>query len=968
MQRTLWYTLFLLVLVPAFLLAQSGKIRGTVVDVKTKEPLVGANIVVQGTNMGASTDVDGGFLIINVPVGTYELKASYVGYRAMTIANIRISLNLTSEVNFELPSEDVQVQTVEIVAERPLIQKNATNAVRFTTSEDIQNLPVRDFGNLVSVSAGVVQQAGTIYVRGGRQDQVGYVVEGVQTRDPLFGGNTATVISNAIEEIQVQTGGYNAEFGGANAGMVVTSLRTGGEKFKVTGEVITDGWAESGKKSLGGYSYGYNEYIATISGPIPGLKAVKFFVAGDNLFNRTRVRFWEGMNLPGIYDPSLDEYDASGNLIRHKYDLIYPAGKWMNDASNRWTGNGNIMADFKPFQIRLSGTYSASTQHGGADPTVMFNQLRAALTETEDMTAGARITHVLSPSTFYEVSLNFSQNYQITEDPYLKDQWWLYGDSVANAKYGFTMKALGQNPDPFYLFGVAFDAPGTLETGFQKIKQTGYAAHGSIVHQAGKLHELKAGFEYQTYAIRAWSLTGGFAVSYALQKKNNPTATPFELLKSVRLSNYGYDFLGNESDNMPEGYKAHKPVFANAYVQDKIEYQDLVINAGLRFDYFDIDQMVPPDPMNVPYDANGVIDVAKLVKVPTRQYVTPRLGFAFPVTDRTVFHAQWGKFVQQSRLRDIYLGLIAASVNIKGGNAIQTNLGWGLRPERTTQYELGFNQMLTDNSSFDVTMYYRDITDQVQARLISRVEGAAHQAYFAFQNGDFATTKGLEFKFTLRRSARIAGQAYYSYSDARGTGSSPTTAFRTIWQSPTGTPFFPNYVTPLDFNQAHRGNINLDYRFGEKDGGPILSRLGLNLLFSFNSGHNYTRIGYQYGNTRIPTEELNASVTPWVYQLDLRLDKSFRVGPVDLNVYLWVINVLNTKNVQDVYLQTGTADDDGYLATPQGQLNTATYGKQYADFYRAFLANGFGWSNGDPVDMNLWGTPRQIRFGLRFEY
>lgn len=254
-------------------------------------------------------------------------------------------------------------------------------------------------------------------------------------------------------------------------------------------------------------------------------------------------------------------------------------------------------------------------------------------------------------------------------------------------------------------------------------------------------------------------------------------------------------------------------------------------------------------------------------------------------------------------------------------------------------------------------------------QLTSRESGAAHQAYFAFINGDFATTKGVELKFTLRRTERIAAQAYYSYSDARGTGSNSTTSFRSIWQNPSGgAPFLPLYVTPLDYNQSHRGNINLDYRFAENDGGPILERLGLNLLFSFNSGHNYTRIGYQYGNTRIPTEELNASSTPWVYQLDFRLDKSFKVGPVDMNVYVWVINVLNTENIQNVFIQTGTANDDGYLTTSQGALNLQTYGAQYEAYYRAFLANGFGFSQGTPVDYNIYGVPRQIRLGLRVDY
>jgi outer membrane receptor protein involved in Fe transport len=975
MQQKYWYCLLLLLLVPGVVFAQSAKIRGTVVDQKSKEPLIGANITVEGTNLGAATDVDGEFIILNVPIGTYTIKTSYVGYRTSTISNVRVSGLLTTEVKFELSIEDIQVQAVEIIAERPLVNKNATNAVRTTSAEDIKNIPVRGVGNLVSLVPGVVQQAGQIYIRGGRQEQVGYIIEGVQTRDVLFGGTAVTVNDNAIEEVQVQAGGYNAEYGGANAGIIITSLKTGTEQLKATAEIITDAWGTPGEKSLGAYSYGYNEYTATLGGPIPGLNSIKFFLSGDYQFNRTLIKRWEGMNLHGLTDPT------SSNQA--PIDLVYPAGYMLNNAQIQSTLNGNLMTTVSPFDeqfnIKVSGMYSSITQHGnngnantfrGTDLSQMLNDMRVPLTETQQMAGMLRISKELSPTTFVEVNLNYFQNYSETMDPYLKEKWWLYGDSAANAKYGFTLKADGEDPTAIVLFGTQIDSRGTLEAGYGKTKQVGYGAKAAIVHQEGKLHEFKLGGEYTQYVMRNWGLTYDFCQSYAKTLKNNPSLSAFDILKAVRLNSYGYDFLGqNEVDDIAghPGFKPHEPIFASGYIQDKIEYQDLVINAGLRYDYIDIDQKVPVDPGNIPYDADGVMDYSKFVNTPTRDYISPRLGFSFSMSDQTVFHTEWGRFIQQSRLRDIYYGLVSTSVNIKGGNAIQNNIGWGLRPEQTTQYELGFNQMLTDNSSFDITVYYRDIVDQIQSRLTSREEGANHQTYFSFVNGDFATTKGVEFKFNLRRTNRIMAQAFYSYSDARSTGSNSATAFRTIWQSPTGTPFFPNYVSPVDYNQPHRGSINLDYRWAENDGGAILERLGLNLLFTFNSGHSYTRIEPDYGNTRVPTEELNASYTPWNYQLDFRIDKSFRIGSIDMNVYLLVINVLDTKNVQNVFLQTGTADDDGYLDTPSGKNDVNTYGQQFAQFYRAFLANGYGFEQGLDVFQDIWGPPRQYRLGLRVE-
>jgi outer membrane receptor protein involved in Fe transport len=966
MQRKRWYGLFLLLIVPVFLFGQSGKVRGTVVDAKSKEPLIGANVVINGTSLGAGTDVDGAFMILNVPVGTYSLRASYVGYRNVEISNIRVNLNLTTEVNFELPSQEVQLGTVEVVAERPLINKNATNAVRFTSADEITNLPTRGLNNLIALSAGVVQQGGVIYVRGGRQDEVGYFVEGVQTRNPLFGGNAVTIIDNSIDQVQIQSGGYNAEFGGSNAGLVITSLKSGTEKLKFYGEAITDGWGTPGSgKSL--KSYGYSEYVASVSGPVPGANWLRFYLAGNNIFNRTEVRYWDGMNMTGVYDPTLGKVDPVTGAVTYKYyDLVYPAGKILNDASNRYTVNGNLSFDFHPITIKVNGTYSAATIHQGAYVINMFDQMRAPLQETYDASASLHLTHMLSPTTYYEVTANYFRNSSETMDPFLKSNWKLYGDSAENAKYGFTLKGQGQNPDQIVLFGVGFNAPGTVASAYDHVLQSAIGVTGGLVHQMGKIHEFKAGGEMTLYTIRRFNIAGAMAQSFSKSHQQDPTLSTFDIVKSLRLDSYGFDFDGNVAD-IGGGYSAKTPTFAAAYVQDKMEFRDLVINAGLRFDYIDIDSYVPKDIHNITYDQNALISFGSMSKVPVRTYLSPRLGFAFPVTDRTVFHMQWGKFVQQSQLRDLYLGLISASTNIKGGNAIQNNLGWGLNPERTSQYELGFSQQLGENASFDITAYYKDITDQIQERYIPRSEGAAHQTYFAFTNGDFATTKGIEFKVTLRRTARVMAQAYYSYSDARGTGSNSSSAFRTIWQSPTTSPFFPQYVTPLDFNQTHRGSVSVDYRFGANDGGVILERAGLNLLFTFNSGHNYTRTDYNYGNARQPIEELNASTTPWNFQLDLRLDKAFRVGTVDFDAYVWAINVLDIKNVTNVYLPTGTADDDGYLSTAEGINNAGIYGPQYAQFYRAFLANGYTWQNGAPGVDNKWGTPRQIRVGLRVE-
>jgi hypothetical protein len=366
------------------------------------------------------------------------------------------------------------------------------------------------------------------------------------------------------------------------------------------------------------------------------------------------------------------------------------------------------------------------------------------------------------------------------------------------------------------------------------------------------------------------------------------------------------------------------------------------------------------------------------IKTPTFTAVSPRIGLSFPVTDRTVFHAQFGKFVQQSRLRDIYQGIYLTGANLRGGFFIGGPVGFDVRPTRTTQYEIGFRQQLGEVASFDVTGYYKDIKDQIVYDLVY-TEASQYGAYAEYRNGDFATTKGVELTLNMRRVERLMVNASVSFQDARGTGSFPNSS-RGIVAAPIDgvTIFRPQYVTPLEFNNAVRGSINLDYRFGKDDGGSILEQLGLSSLITFNSGHPFTRGSggaslESDARDRQPTEPLNGSTTPWVFQVDLRLDKTFQITDrLSANLYLFVINVFDRRNVENVFLRTGSTTDDGYLSDPAlGGKLVDTYGPTYAAMYKAINIDYYEtWQNAPFLATvpYFYGPPRQIRLGVRLEY
>lgn len=998
MQKKIIYFFLLVCLLPALLLAgNKGRVKGKITDLQTGEPLIGANVIIDGTSQGATSDANGEYSILNVDAGTYKLRASFIGYQTVTVDRVRVSGDLTSEQNFALPGEGITTATVSIVATKPLVNKDNTNAIRVTTSDDIQAMPVRGINNLLATSAGVVIKDNVVHVRGGRFDEVGFYLEGVTVTDPVAGGRGVTLNQDALEEIQVQAGGYTAEFGGANSGIIRQSLKTGGSQLKASVEYITDNItfkskknAFDGKKRLGAYWYGYDELSAVLSGPVFD-NTVKFFGNFNYVYNRDP----NPQPFPGISMGKIGD-SRTGDTV----NFVYPAGPVMGSQQRTFSYIGTLSIDLKPVMLRLSGTYSnIRTDVSGTTIASIFNS-RVGINNRNNGMFNVKMTHVISPDMYYELTGGYYLQNREIYDPYLKTDIWGYGDSVANANAGVVWQRSARDlevnnrhgqfarPYAYSVMGFSFTGNGTPSVGYSKFDRNGITLAGNLSWIANKTHSLKLGGELQTYTIRNYAPGGVLGLASSLNTvttaKPNVNADSLKrvLLMTNGINNYGYDFFGNKTD---DGMLApHKPVYASAYITDKIEYQDLVLNIGLRYDYFNVDNKMMLDPAMPDYSivkSTGELKDSGWVDVPTFSMISPRLGFSFPVTDRTMFHAQYGKFVQETRLADTYLGYYNIAYNLGAGSGYfySNPTGNYLKPTRTTQYELGFTQQLTDNISVDVTGFYKDVKDQTVFFQQITAKQSQFKSYYTLQNGDFATTKGVELTFTMRRTERLQVNGMLAFQDAEGTGSYANSN-RGIVGSPLDgvTPYYPKYISPLEYNNSLRGSLNLDYRFADGDGGSILENSGISLLMSYNSGHPFTLgesnqfIGEADGRFRSPLEPLNSSTTPSNFQVDLRIDKSVKLMEgLNANIYVQVINLFDKLNVQNVFLRTGTASDNGVISNPDltGQL-ISTYGQQYIDFYRATYidyAEAYQSTQLQTVPY-MYGPPRQIRLGIRLEY
>jgi hypothetical protein len=993
--------LFLLLLLPAMALAQSGKLRGQITDQETGEALVGANIIIVGTSYGAATDVNGQYIIQNLIAGTYEVKASYIGYQAKTISNVRINADLTAGLDFQLAAEGIQVGTVEVIAEKPLVNKYNTNANRITTSDDIEALPIRGVDNILAVTPGVVLQDNQIFIRGGRQDEVGFYLEGSNITDPMVGGRQVTLVQDALEEISVQSGGYNAEYGNANSGIIRQQIKSGTPEWKFSLEYMTDNIGfnssddrYSGEKSLGAYWFGYNETVATFSGPI-FIPEIKFFGLFDyNFINDQTPQSLPGINLGLIGDP------LSGDTL----DITYPAGARPNSWLENYTGTGSFTFDLNPTIIRLIGTYTSTNSpnpwSSARDLTQIGNYLntgRTEMVETEDGAVNLKLTYLFSGSSFLEFNGGYSFSNLDRFDPYLQDRFLEYGDGKANEEVGFDWAynpETGENrytlPTDLILYNFKFKPYGANVSGYQKFNRQNYNFNLAYTSQITKEHNLKIGAEYQYYDIANYSF--GNERLLTLPSKINDDANSSDplgeatIIRREGVSMFGYNEFGEKTnDGLEEWDQSRNPNFLGVYAQDRIEYNDLIINVGLRYDRIDIDNWIPIDLSRPELTWNKQtqdIIPTGLVQTEASDYVSPRLGFSFPVTDQTIFHAQWGKFVQQSRLRDIYLGINATGSNLSGGFFIPAPVGFDVKPTLTTQYEVGFTQQIGVFASVDITGFYKDIKDQIVYDQILVADDSPYGSYFALINGDIATTKGVEISYNMRRIERFKVDGSITFTDAKGTGSYPNSNRGIVGAPLDGVTIFkPQYINPLEFNQATRVAFNVDYRFGKGDGGPILQELGLTFLGKYSSGHPFTtgKGGADLegdARDRQPLEPLNNSTTPSTFQVDMRLDKTFNIADLfDMNIYFFVINLFDNDNIQNVFHRTGTSSDDGYLGDPNlGGTQVATYGPDFAALYTALnLDYHQQWYNAttgnayttQPV---IYGPPRQVRFGIRLEY
>lgn len=929
-------------LVPLALAGTTGKLSGRVVNEK-KEPLSGVNVRIDGQRLGAITDDDGNYFIIGIPAGHYVVRMNLVGYAPFVAERVEVSPDFTTSQDAQMRTEAVQMGEVRVEATRPLLQKDATGTTRFISSDDIQKLPTRGYRDAAAQQTGVVnfarnidneaQNNNTLIIRGGRPNETAYYVDGFSQQDPLTGTSSTSISNNAIEEVVVLTGGFNAEYGRIMSGAVNVVTREGADKYFGSVEAVSDNLSG---KWIGADKTDYNIYDLSFGGPLwPGFNDANFYVSAE--------RRWQGDRAPAFLSDFFKD-----QLQRNGFDGVHKPA----NSSGGQTFQGKVtwrVSDKGTFKVSALGSEDDWRQYLHA---YLFDLQHAPRYYDRNQSYGATYSHVISPRTFFNLSGNFFETLRKRGDGLAFDRLAeYYTPGGSNPTYDSDLPFFWRN-------GHVFDD-------YLQRRSSYYGVQGGFTSQVNQYHQLKVGGDWQRHTLRYFDHF--FPVQIG---GTNPNLLDWDgygyQMKVYRDANNVVTRVSlEEVDSGRDGAK--HPQTWSTFVQDKFERSGVIVNGGLRYDHINVNtpalrsERFPLGVDDTTANLSGSrLDDADLQPNKTYSRISPRLGVAFPVDERTVLRFNYGQFYQQPNLQDLYVNYRFLDYKVRSGGYF---VGFGnpnLRPERTTAYEVGIQRQMGERVRLDVTAYYKDVKDLVEIAAIP----SSPKSFSSYRNRDFATIKGFDLGVSMRPVNHFSGQVSYSLSFAQGTGSVSQTQRNIAW---VGTEV-PKQTAPLDFDQRHKISMNLDWRLGKGEG-PLwgarrwFENTGVNALFNVASGTPYTPTKV-YNEVTLaavalePSAPVNSRYGPWSVNLDIKATRELSLGNLRCEAFVWGLNVLDNKNPIAVYTSTGSPNTTNWLNTEDGQTFLANTANKDGERLYELAQN----------NPNLYANPRLVRFGLRTSF
>ncbi|MCF8414478.1 MAG: TonB-dependent receptor [Melioribacteraceae bacterium] len=768
------YLIILCILFPAnFLLANSGKISGKIIDAEFGSPLPGVNVVIVDDDFGAASDMEGDYFILNIPPGKYDLKFSMVGYKTIIMRDVEVSSNHTTIINVELEATILEVgEEVVVMANRPLVEKDQTSTRHFVNAKEISSRPAQQLTEILNTLPGIDQNAGgELVVRRGSLDQVSFLIDGIRARNPLDFEPYTNINLTSIQELEIITGGFNAEYGEARSGVFNIVTKDGTDNLQFYAEVR---WTPAGLRHWGTafYDYSTTRYWENtharhqqwwVDHPDQWVDPTGIPGNDPNSSWTPEEAYQDYMN---THQPLNDYTDRSGYQTEISLGGPMPfnnmyfffSGKFRTQPpvtgnsyreKGSWVdGTGKITyRAMKNFKFMLSGFYGEANTNPGMEYMnsgwVFGHGLENKYAhydfdgypESNIYGQTFQFTHVLSQSTFYELKLNRVFRYRSTSVFPGDELGWEEGVPVSDRLRAYDEFG---NPVP----GGFSNLIGLHTTGYfyrGNDENLDWTLSGDYTSQINKSWQLKAGVDFTYYTLNRFQEAKAFT---AIEDK---TYNPFE---------------------------------GNLYAQSKLEFEGLIINVGFRYDFYNPNDrkfLDVYDPFDV-YTAleNGREPEPVTMETETFGQFSPRLGISHPITENSVLHFSYGHFFQRAAFGNYGEGtggdadgqavsgiLNTYVVESDAGYNIPYNLGnRDLKPRKTVAYELGIEQNVGGIVA-DITAYYKDITNTIRSITVITRSGGR---YLTTGNGDYGDAKGIEISIRKPLTGLWGGYLNYSWS------------------------------------------------------------------------------------------------------------------------------------------------------------------------------------------------------------
>ena len=897
-----------------------GKIAGRVTDAENGQPLPGVDVMIEGTTMGASTNVDGYYTLLNVPPGTYTVKFSIIGYAKTSVRDVRVVIDLTSTVNAELRPTTLVTEEVVVTAQRPIVTRDVSASQFNIQTKNVETMPVQTVTEVLTLQAGIQEGSDGIVVRGGGTNQTIFIVDGFVLNDERSNIPYRAVGLSATQEIQVQTGGFNAEYGNVRSGVVNVVTKEGGRAhYNGTFNVR---YRSPAPKHFGISLYDKNSYFnrpytdpavcwtGTKNGAwdintqnqfpyFQGWNAVSLATVQDkdpsnDLTPEGAKRLWEwqrrrtgDIDKPdyvidvGFGGPVPLIGEGLGNLrfyISHFNEremFIFPLSRdAFTDSHTQLKLSADVASTMKLTLIGLYGEqHSVSPYDWTTAPTGYLMRSQSEVADLLSSTAGMNILYMpgyYSPSSVYRYTVGATLTHMLSSTTFYE-------------------VAAQRNSSRYNTFQMT-----TRDTA--KVNQP---VPGIFVDEAPYGY-----WGYSTGAIDGVMSTGGWMNLGRDQSVNSSTSLRFSITSQVDQDNqvkagfqFTYDDLninsGTYSPSMTTWTRSMTyhvfPYRLGVYAQDKLEFQGFIANIGVRLDYshpngeyYDLDLY---DPLFSQGLGKQIEENAPKEKAEAEFYISPRLGISHPITENSKLYFNYGHFLSEPS--STYRFRLQ-----RESNGLVTYIGNpNMTLEKTVSYELGFEQNAFDMFLINLAAYYKDVTHQPGWIYYQNINTSIHYSKAASNN--YEDKRGFEVTLTKIGGAWISGLINYTY-DVQSSGYFD---LREYYQDVNKQRSYLQ-LNPYQSKPHPRpyARANIAIRTPDTFGPTImginpLAGWSLSILADWQAGSYAT-----YNPNSIPGVVDNVQWADWS-NVDIRLMKMVRLSDYEIQLYMDVQNVFNLKHL-----------------------------------------------------------------------